>query len=68
MWCRDLERRIGFPSNQSVVGEVTFHTDTPPSGTALSFDPHAVSGLGDYYAFTTFWNGEEGLRAVLPAN
>jgi hypothetical protein len=48
---------------------------TPPAGTQLSFDPHGVSGLRDYYDFTTFnqrtqghWNGEEGLCAVVPLN
>jgi hypothetical protein len=48
---------------------------TPPGGTQLSFDPHGVSGLRDYYDFTTFnqrtqghWNGEEGLCAVVPTN
>jgi hypothetical protein len=45
---------------------------TPPAGTQLSFDPHGVSGLNDYYQFATYnqstqghWNGEEGLCAVL---
>jgi hypothetical protein len=45
---------------------------TPPSGAQLSFDPHGVSGLNDYYQFATYnqstqghWNGEEGLCAVL---
>jgi hypothetical protein len=48
---------------------------TPPPGTQLTFDPHGVSGLRDYYDFTTFnqrtqghWNGEEGLCAVVPDN
>jgi hypothetical protein len=48
---------------------------TPPGGVELSFDPHGVGGLRDYYDFTTFnqrtqghWNGEEGLCAVIPAN